>query len=151
MTTSGMLDTISDALVTIGATIPGIRLAIDPPPPNPVSANLPLLYVLSGEATHSDGEQFVEVARTFRVQVAVMPVALGDPYTREKTCRPLVDLVTEKYRSYFRLASVNWVQRVRVLRDSGIVVLPEYGYKYIGFEVPVQVTYIAPRTFAPGE
>lgn len=151
MTTSGMLDTIADALVTIGGTVAGIRTAIDPPPAGPAAANLPLLYVLSGRATHSDDEQIVQVARVFRVQVAVLPAVQGDPNTREKLCRPLLDLVAEKYRSYYRLASVSFVERIRVLSDSGIVILPEYGYKYMGFEVPVEVTYFAPRSFAQGE
>lgn len=151
MTAVGMVDKISDALATIGATVTGIKLASDPPPANPLSGNLPLLYVLSGPALHDDAEQIVEITRTFRVQVAVIPTGLGDPNAREKACRPLLDAVTEKYRSYYRLASVDFVERVRVVRDSGIVVLPEYGYKYIGFEVQVEVIYFAPRSFTTGE
>jgi len=151
MTATGMVDKISDALATIGGAVSGIKLSSDPPPANPQSANLPLLYVLSGPAAHDDAEQLVEVTRTFRVQVAILPTGLGDPNMREKTCRPLLDAVTEKYRSYYNLASVPFVERIRLVRDSGIVVLPEYGYKYIGFELQIEVTYFATRSFASGE
>jgi hypothetical protein len=151
MTYTDKLNLISAELVKIGKSVTGIVSAIDPPPANPDSAKLPLLYVFSGSAQNDEarlGENFVETKRVFRVQVAILPTGQGDPNTREIKCRPILDAVVLKYQAYFTLADLDFVERIKVLSDSGIVVLPEFGYKFIGFEVPVEVTYFVPRNFA---
>lgn len=151
-TATDQLNLISARLAEIGKSAAGVGMALDPPPPNPTTARLPLLYILNGSAQYNDtiADQ-VGTRRVFRVQVAVLPTGQGDPNTREKTCRPVLEAVVQKYQTYYRLHDLDFVERLRVVSDSGIVVLPEYGYKFIGFEIQIEVTYFAVRPFADDE
>jgi hypothetical protein len=144
------LNLIAAKLVRIGKDIQGIETAIDPAPINPDTAKLPMLYVFTGQAQYDEtslGENFAQEKRIFRVQVAVIPTSQGNPNTREVKCRPLVEAVVKRYQAYFQFRELEFVLRVKVLSDSGIVVLPEYGYKFIGFEVPIEITSFAERNF----
>jgi hypothetical protein len=154
MTYTDKLNLISSELVKIGKSVTGIVSAIDPPPANPDSAKLPFLYVFSGNAQHDEerlGESYVETKRVFRIQVAIVPTGQGDPNTREAKCRPILDAVVQKYQSYATLSSLDFVERIKTLTDSGIVVLAEYGYKFIGFEIQIEVTYFSQRNYAATE
>jgi len=43
---------------------------------------------------------------------------------------------------------VTGIERTLVLGDSGIVILPEWDGKFIGFEVRLQVAEVIARTYA---
>lgn len=152
--TNTTVDDICDALIAIGATVTGVTSAIDPPPANPTTAVLPLLYVFTGPATvleDEHGETWDTLVRQFRLQVAVIPTGQGDPNTRETLVRPLIDAAVDKFRSYPQLNGLKFVERLRVVSDSGVAILPEYGGKFIGFEVRLEVQYIQRRALAARE
>jgi len=46
---------------------------------------------------------------------------------------------------------VNGVQLAKVLGDSGVVILPEFGYAFVGFEIRLQVEYDDLIEFADNE
>jgi hypothetical protein len=149
-----MTDQISlvcSGIRTIGTPITGITTAFATPPANLETAELPALYPFTG-AMSPDEEDSTSVTetRTYRVQVAVLPTGQGDPNTREALCRPLLEAVNAAYRIHFGLGNVVGVQNSRVVSDSGIVLLPEWGGKFIGFEVRLAVTTIRERIFAHG-
>jgi hypothetical protein len=139
---------ICAALVQIGAGVTGITKTFDPPKAGmPSTAELPALWVFTGGTSDdyaSLGNNMVYVPRQFRVQVAVTPTGQGDPNTRESLCRPLLMAVRAAFAHHSGL-SVNWVQDMRLLGDSGIVVLPEYGGAFIGFELRLTVGTIEKR------
>lgn len=147
---SGLIDDICGKIVTtLGAAVSGIKRAFDPPPPKLDSADLPALWCFTGAAVNDDeelGEDLILTRRSFRVQVAIIATGQGNPATREQLCRPLIEAVREKYYTTSSLRNLAWIQDVRVLGDSGIVVLPEYGGQFIGFEVRLEVTYVQKRT-----
>lgn len=148
-----MIQTVTAAIKTIGEGATGIVAAFNPPPVSLNTADLPALYTFTGNARHSDelGPNKVVVMRVYRVQVAVIPIGQGDPNTRELLCQPLLDQVIEQYRKYPHLDKTARVRASRIVSDSGIVLLPEWGGKYIGFEIRLEVYTIEPRTYAQGE
>lgn len=148
-----MIETVTAAIKTVGEGATGIVTAYNPPPAELPSGDLPALYTFTGNARHSDelGPNRVVVARTYRVQVAVIPTGQGDPNTREMLCQPLLDQVIDQYRKYPRLGRTARIRSARIISDSGIVLLPEWGGKYIGFEIRLEVYTIEPRTYATGE
>jgi len=146
---------IADTMIEIvsGVVVDGkIAKTFDPPPPKLDTAQLPAFYVFTGNATRiEDDYGNIEITRTYRMQVAFIPIGQGDPYTRETEGRALIDLVTETFSKYSSLGKVKNVQTISVLSDSGIVVLPEWGLRFIGFEVPLQVKYLLKKEYAVGE
>lgn len=148
-----MISTITEAIKTIGEGVTGIVTAFNPPPVNLNTGDLPALYTFTGNASYSDelGPNRVVIRRTYRVQVAIIPTGQGDPNTRELLCQPLLDQVVDQYWQYPRLGRTARIRSARVVSDSGIVLLPEWGGKYIGFEIRLEVTTIEPRTIAKGE
>lgn len=144
------------AIKSIGQTITGLITVFDLAPEKLDSAELPALYPLTSQASYNQavkGESMVEVVRVYRVQVPVIPIGLANPQTRESMCQPLIESVVNKYQGYPTLNNCAFVRAngVSVLSDSGIVVLPEWGAKYVGFEIRLQVIYYVPRTYAAGE
>jgi hypothetical protein len=120
------------------------------------TAELPALYSLTGSAQYNEsarGETWEEVTRLYRIQVPVVPTGQATPELRESLCQPLIEKVVYTFNEYPTLNNCANVRAngVSVLSDSGIVVLPEWGAKYVGFEVRLQVIYDVPRVFAPGE
>lgn len=125
-------------------------------PENLDTAQLPAAYSLLGSATYNeseDGESSDVITRLYRIQVPVLPIGQATPQIRESLCQPLLEKVTAKLRGYPTLGNVPNVNAMgaRVLSDSGIVVLPEFGAKFVGFEVRLQVIYNDLRVFAAGE
>lgn len=154
MTTNTTVADISARIALLGSAATGIQKAIDPPPANPSTAVLPLLYVFTGSADYAEneeGEGWDMLTRAFRLQVAVIPTAQGDPNTRESLVRPLLDATVNQLRSYPGLNGLPFVKKMRVRSDSGVAILPEYGAKFIGFEVRLEVSYLQKRAFARGE
>lgn len=148
-----MISNICAKIALIGAEITGINAngVFDPPPVNLQTADLPALFVWTGTATHDEsvmGEGFVDTTRRFYLQVAVIPIGQGDPNTRESLVRPLLDSALTVFRKYQNLKGLEFVEKVVVGSDSGVIVLPEYGGKFIGFEIPIDVKYFALRTYA---
>lgn len=118
------------------------------------SAELPAVYSLTGSATYDEselGEKWEVVTRLYRVQVAVVPIGLANPEIRESKCQPLLELVTHHLSGFPTLNNTAHVKKARVLSDSGIVVLPEFAAKYVGFEIRLQVQYHQLRAFGSGE
>jgi hypothetical protein len=139
---------------TIGAAVSGITMAFDVPPANLETAELPALFVFTGRASDDEeilGSDEVMETRTYRVQVAVLPTGQGDPNTRERLCRPLIEAVVQAFESHPSLGGVAGVQNAYPSGDSGVAILPEWGGKFIGFEVQLSVTTVRDRVLASGE
>lgn len=143
------IETVPAAIVEIGAEITGIVSAIDPPPVNMDTADLPLLMCWAGRATDAEsllGDFAFTETRAYRVQVAVSPRGQKTEAEIETLVRGLLPKVKDVYRSRPNLASetykngVPWLQSCRVTGDSGIIALPEYEGKFIGFEIYLEVT-----------
>lgn len=145
------INLVCSGIQTIGAAVSGITTAWSTPPAGLETAELPALYAFTGAmAPDEEDSSSVTETRTFRVQVAVLPTGQGDPNTREALCRPLLEAVNAAFREHFGLGGVAGVQVVRVVSDSGIVLLPEWGGKFIGFEVRLAVMTIRERIWAHG-
>ncbi|MHB0922632.1 MAG: hypothetical protein ACYC3H_01535 [Bellilinea sp.] len=145
-----IIDDVCSGINVVGASAPGITRAFNPPPVSIETAHLPALYAFLGSANHNEtayGPNMVLTTRTYRVQVAVIPTGQGNPNTRELQIRPLLQNVIEHYRKYPRLSRTNRVREARVVSDSGIVILPEWGGKFIGFEIRLAVTTLEPRAY----
>ena len=151
-----MLTNICAHLAEIGAEISGINPhgVFDPPPANLNTADLPAVFIWTGTATHNEGslgENLIESTRRFYLQVAVIPTGQGDPNTREALVRPLIEATLTTLRQHPKLKGMEWVEKLTAGSDSGVILLPEYGGKFIGFEIPLDITYIALRTYASNE
>ena len=151
-----IITSICAKIAEIGKTISGINVdgVFDPPPANLQTAELPAMFVWTGTATHDKsilGEDFIETTRRFYLQVAVIPTGQGDPNTRETLVRPLIEATLSAFRFHPQLEGLDWVEEVVIASDSGVIVLPEYGGKFIGFEIPLDVKYFTPRTYAANE
>lgn len=162
--TPSIYDDVSQRIVLLGSgisvviTTPSgdktvtIKKAEDPPPPRLDSGDLPALWVFSGQSTEQDiTEAQIFTTRIFRVQVAVLTLAQGDPWTRERYCRPLMDAMMDLYHRYPKLNGLAGVRSSDAKSNSGIVILPEYGAKFIGFETRLEVVTYEEHGFAPGE
>lgn len=148
------LHEIAQRLSEIGGDVVGIRRAFDPPPPKLDSGDLPALWIFTDRSSiDAETDGIVNTSRTFRIQVAVLTLSEGDPYTRETRCRPLLDLVSSKFQGTPTLRNLPFVRPMgaSVLSDSGIVILPEFGGQFIGFEVRLQVQHFVNRSFEEGE
>ena len=143
--------TIPPAIVVWGKDIEGIKSAIDPPPASIVTAQLPLLYVFTGEATYEWGDDHGVETRTYRIQVAVLPRNQATPQTREKRIRPLIAVVRDAVAARPQLGEVDGVLDAQVAGDSGPALLPEWDMQYLGFEVRVETVSIVERTYARRE
>lgn len=144
------------AIKGIGETVEGLVKVFDLAPEKLDSSELPALYPLTSQASYNEsikGEFFEEATRVYRVQVPVIPLGLANPQDRESMCQPLIEAVVRTFQGYPTLGNCPYVRAngVSVLSDSGIVVLPEWGAKYVGFEVRLQVIYDYPREFSDGE
>lgn len=145
------INLVCTGIQTIGTGITGITKAFATPPAGLETAELPALFAFTGGMTPTDEDSSsVTETRTYRVQVAVLPTGQGDPNTREEKCRPLLEAAVGAFREHFGLGGVEGVQHSQVLSDSGVVVLPEWGGKFIGFEIRLAVTTIRDRHFAHG-
>lgn len=147
--------TVCAAIASIGtankATL-GIAAAEDPPPATIDTAKMPLLYTFTGPARYTEGmDDFVIEQRDYRIQVAVLPLGEASPYLREARVRPILVATRDLYFSYPTLDQVARVQAATPQGDSGVVILPEWGQKYIGFELRLQVIEYVPRTYADKE
>ncbi len=149
-----IIEDVCAGIKAVGASAPGIKTAYDPPPASIPSGALPALYAFTGNAPHDEtaaGPNHVLVRRIYRVQVAALPIAQGQPSTRETTIRPLLQNVIEHFRKYPHLGKTARVRLARIVSDSGIVILPEWGGSYIGFEIRLEVQTIEPRAYSTGE
>jgi len=151
-----MISGICANIALIGKEIVGINAngVYDPPPAGLQTADLPAMFVWTGTATHNEGvmgENFVETTRRFYLQVAVIPVGQGDPNTREALVRPLIDSALTVLRQHPKIKNLDWVEKMTVGSDSGVIILPEYGGKFIGFEIHIDVIYFSVRTYASNE
>jgi len=147
-----MINEIAQAIKTIGDTISEIQVAYDPAPNELITADLPSLWVFTGNSSEalSDSADYSMLVRTMRIQVAVIPTAQGLPRERETRCRPVLDAVATAFRQHPHLGT-DWVQSAEIIGDSGIVILPEYSGKFIGFEIQLEVLYYVQRTYALNE
>ena len=147
---STIIEEVCAGIKTVGALAPGIVTAFNPPPVAVETAHMPALYAFLGSASHNEtayGPNRVLTTRIYRVQVAVIPTGQGNPATRETQIRPLLQTTIEHYRKFPLLNRTAYVRNARVLSDSGIVILPEWGGKFIGFEIRLQVESIELRAY----
>lgn len=142
--------TVPPAIVTLGKTVSGITSGEDPPPPKIDTAQLPFVYCLTRDGAFDwtkGGTYMGDETREFAVQVAVIPTSQGTPNEREERCRPLIDAFRDKFASYPQLNAILGVQESIVNSITGPVILPEYGGKFIGFEMSLSVRMVFQRTF----
>jgi hypothetical protein len=142
------------ALASVVAVSTQVKKGVDPPPPVIDTADLPLAYVLTRDATHdwqTEGEHRMRLEREYVVRVPVLGTGSGTPDQRETMCRPVLNDVVQTIAKYPQLGLTQGVNRAWVVRDSGIVVLPDFQQKWIGFEVHVRVLESEVRTYASGE
>lgn len=118
---------------------------VDPPPPNWDTAALPGHYILTGgaddESMGGDGEVTQET-RVLRIQIPVVPVGQATAHERETRSRAMLDTIKQRYRVVCRTARIAGVRSMRVMGDSGVVVLPEYDSQFVGFEIRLEVKII---------
>ena len=148
------IDDVSKRIVQIAGTVAGIKRTYDPAPPNMLSDDLVCSWVFTDPAQYldfEDDENVIQTVRIFRIQTACLTIAQGDPYNRETIVRPLIDTMVRKFQGYSTLNNLSFVRSHRVVSDSGVVILPEYGGQFIGFEVRLSVEYLYDRVFEPGE
>lgn len=148
------LTTVPPAIVDIVKTANGIYDGSDPPPPKIDSAQLPFVYCLTrdGEYNWTQGGTFIgEEIREFAIQVAVLPTSLGSPDEREPRCRVLIDAVRDVLAGYPSLGGTAGVIDTTVMGATGPAILPEFGGKFIGFEMRLSVRMVFKRSFADGE
>lgn len=117
------------------------------------TAEIPAQYTLtgSGNETNQFGESEEFITRIYRVQVAVLPTGQATPTARETLCRELLEKCRKHLKRYPLLNQCERVYRMRVLSDSGVVILPEFGQKYVGFEIRAEVQYADVINFAEQE
>jgi len=144
-----MIADICSGIAVIGGEVSGIKTVFDPLPASVESAHLPALWVFTGPSQQVEelSGHLPITRRIFRVQIAVLPNGQSTPQEREIRCRPLIDAVWAQFRSYPFLGGVDFVHSSRPLSDSGIVILPEFGGKFVGFELRLEVEYIEPVTY----
>lgn len=146
-----MIQEICSAISLILGGETKVKLAVDPPPANLQTGELPAVWTFTGPNRESEYSPTLNIVRrTMRVQCAVIPTGQGDPNQREKLVRPVLEAVATKLRQYPSLG-VNYIQKATVTGDSGVVVLPEYGRKFIGFEIQLEVMYFVRRSYAENE
>lgn len=131
----------------------GLKKAFEIAPSKLDTAELPALYTLTGSGNDSNqyGESEEYTSRTYRIQIAVIPIGQATPEIRETLCRDLMENVRRELKRYPSLDGTEGVERARVIGDSGIVILPEFGMKFVGFEIRLQVTYSELIEFAENE
>lgn len=147
--------TVCQAIQTIiNADLASYMRAFDPPPASLDTAKLPAAWTFTGEAADdwltlgSDGDR---ETRLYRVQVAVLPEGQANPELREARIRPLIGYLRDCLAAHPSLGGTQYVQSATVLGDSGIALLPEYGAKFVGFELRLQVIEYLRRTYANNE
>jgi hypothetical protein len=148
-----MIEEVCASITSIGAAVEGITTAIDPPPVNLNSANLPAQVIFTGQAQRDDsaGPNLFVVTRMYRVQVAAIPTGQGNPNARETVVRPLLQAHVAAFETHPTLGKLAGVRSAKVVYDSGVILLMEYGQKYIGYEIGLQVVTVERRTIAKGE
>jgi hypothetical protein len=145
MSIQDLCDHLTAAVDNVVISVDGVYYPLhpkDPPPPTWDTAALPGHYILTGGADDTpmgDDGGVVEESRIVRVQVPVVPLGQATPYERETRSRALLDALKQQYRIMCRSARITGVRSMRVLGDSGVVVLPEYDGQYIGFEIRLEV------------
>ncbi len=154
MTDSIDIDAVCEGIQTVSQTITGIGTCYATPPVTLETAQLPASYPLTGTAQYelmSGGEDGNYENRLYRVQFPVLPENQANAQLREERCRPLIQAAIKAFMGHPSLAGTRNVQEAVVLGDSGIVILPEYDGKYIGFELRVAVRFLISRSFADYE
>jgi hypothetical protein len=147
MTDTSRIGTIGAGLISIILTIADIKTAQFPAPPNLDTASLPGAYILTGSNTYDlDAVEVTNMTRIFRVQVACLPTASGNPYERELIVPPLIEKTATAINAKRYNHGLAFVETIRVVTDSGIVILPEFGAKFIGFELQVEAKYFERRS-----
>ena len=149
------IETIQSGIAAIGDEMkPSLTKTFSTPPGKLDTAELPALYAFTGSAAYDwsvDGTDECQETRTYRVQVAVLTREEANPEAREKRCRPLLNLARDTFAKHRKLGNVRGVKRSIVDSDSGIVILPEYEGRFIGFEIRLKVSEGVTRSAAPGE
>src|SRR5690349_14294782 len=122
--------TVAEAVKTIAEGIGAVTVSAnesysfhgaDPLPPKIDTAEMPLVYTLTGPATDANdaGEDFDRETRTYFIQCAVLKTGQGTPDERETRCRPLLIALKDALKSYPHLGAA-YVERATVAGDSGI-------------------------------
>jgi hypothetical protein len=149
------LDAVCERIAALATdNLSGITAAFDPPPAQIDTAELPALYVLAGEAsndweTHGDYEGLE--SRRFNVHVPIIARGQGNLIVAQERARPLLPQVKELYFARPTLGGLTGIWQSNVIGDTGVVILPTYGEKFIGFEVQLNVSVIIQRAYAAGE
>lgn len=155
------IETVNAAVKRIAEAIPPVTVSAsetysfhgaNPLPPKIDTAEMPLVYTLTGPAVDSNvaGEEFNYETRLYYVQCAVLKVGQGTPNERETRCRPLLIALKDALSANPHLGAA-YVELSDVKGDSGIVILSEYDGLNIGFQITLAVIERTPRPFAAYE
>ncbi len=147
MSADDPISVVCAGIQAVGSLAEGVVASYSQAPDTLETSLLPALYPLTGQARHDaeiQGEGFVQVTRTYNVQVAVQATGQGTPSEVEQDCRALISSVCMVFRRYPMLKDAPGVLRSMIVSDSGPALLTEWGGKYIGFEIRLEVTTIEP-------
>ena len=147
MTDTSRIGLINKGLIDIAKTAAGVTAGFYPPPPQLDTVSLPAVFAFTGSGSYKlDETEIFQVTRIFRVQVACLPTGQGNPKDREEQIPPLIVNVAHALNAKQYTHHLDFVEEIRVVNDSGLVILPEWGAKFIGFELQVEVKYFERRT-----
>jgi hypothetical protein len=141
------ISVVCAGIQAVGEKATGIATSYNLPPDTLETSILPALYPLTGQARHENnslGDGFTLVVRNYSVQVAVQAIAQGAPSEIEQQCRVLINSVITAFRRRPMLDGSESVLKCVVISDSGPAILTEWGGKYIGFEIRLEVSTAEP-------
>ena len=136
------IGTICEAIKTIGAGVDGIKASFTEPPVKLDTAELPALYPFTGSAAYdwnTSGDETGIVTRQYRIHVAIVPRGQDNEIIAEQKGKTLLEAVALRFANRPSLGNTPGVQYAEVVSDGTVIVLPEYGGKFIGFEVILSV------------
>ena len=130
-------------IAQIFSLLTDVKKTFDTAPEKLDTAELPAQFTFTGTADSTDefGESEDYVARIYRIQFAVIPTGQATPTRREQLCRDLLEKARKHLKKYPSLKQCDRVFKAEVIGDSGVVVLPEFGMAFVGFEIRLRVTY----------
>ncbi|HZU86597.1 MAG TPA: hypothetical protein VFF78_03870 [Anaerolineaceae bacterium] len=145
-----VISAVCSGIQEIGIQVAGINTSYSLPPDTLETSSLPALYPLTGQARHDNdalGRGMVMVVRNYSVQVALQAIAQGVSTEIEQQCREMINSVCLAFRKHPMLNGTPGVLKSIIISDSGPAILTEWGGKYIGFEIRLEVSTAEPADY----
>lgn len=145
------LTTILDAIKAEADKIESIKTAFAYPPVKLDSAQLPSLYVIPGPAVYRNWtETKIVIQRDYNLRVPVGTVTSSTPEARIREIDPIITDVLVHFSGLSHMGQTD-IFEMRVLNDTGIRVLSDYGAKFIGFVITIQIEQMKGLNYASNE